>query len=295
MRNFHLVAFSPARQRRLSDIRGLAVSSPDRIRVLSGHAISSVFNANEPNVRSRLWTDWGIYSSLCSSLGVPVYPIQPDKVAFVLATHSNLPIASVLRSLSTVREQISAGMVRGIFDTLNEAAKASRHLWPDVACFVRSADNYEVTNEVLLNLPSTRCVPRLPHPFSRLTALFAAQTSASQRQPVSTDGPSLQSELRQSRHCKTRSPRARSSPKFRLLRLLPLSSRRLQNSSFSVRTACTGMCNVLTSRFEQLPAPMIENLDERCELSATTSPPFLRNCRLSHMVSFTVISACARA
>ncbi|EGU11116.1 hypothetical protein RTG_02916 [Rhodotorula toruloides ATCC 204091] len=159
-------------------------SSPDRIRVLSGHAISSVFNANEPNVRSRLWTDWGIYSSLCTSLGVPVYPIQPDKVAFVLATHSNLPIASVLRSLSKVREQISAGMVRGIFDTLNEAAKASRHLWPDVACFVRSADNYEVTNEVLLNLPSTS----RPEPPARAPPVPALQDSFTSR-PLLTQVP----------------------------------------------------------------------------------------------------------
>lgn len=156
--HFHLVAFSSASDIRRPDIRVFAVSSPDRIRVLSGNAISSVFNANEPNVRSRLWTEWGIYSSLCNSLGVPVYPIQPDKVAFVLATHSNLPIASVLRSLGRVREQVPAAMVRGIFDTLNQAAKASRHLWPDVACFVRAADNYEITNEVLLNLPGTRCV-----------------------------------------------------------------------------------------------------------------------------------------
>ncbi|KAJ8292107.1 hypothetical protein OF846_004437 [Rhodotorula toruloides] len=172
-------------------------SSPDRIRVLSGHAISSVFNANEPNVRSRLWTDWGIYSSLCSSLGVPVYPIQPDKVAFVLATHSNLPIASVLRSLSTVREQISAGMVRGIFDTLNEAAKASRHLWPDVACFVRSADNYEVTNEVLLNLPSTSSnvskpatasVYSRPEPPVRVAPVPALQDSFTSR-PLLTQVP----------------------------------------------------------------------------------------------------------
>ncbi|GEM10692.1 hypothetical protein Rt10032_c12g4709 [Rhodotorula toruloides] len=172
-------------------------SSPDRIRVLSGHAVSSVFNTNEPNVRSRLWTDWGIYSTLCTSLGVPVYPIQPDKVAFVLATHSNLPVASVLRGLTKVREQISAGMVRGIFDTLNEAAKASRHLWPDVACFVRSADNYEVTNEVLLNLPSTSSLISKPttanfysrpEPTTRLAPVSALQDSFTSR-PLLTQVP----------------------------------------------------------------------------------------------------------
>ncbi|BGP51196.1 hypothetical protein JCM10450v2_007125 [Rhodotorula kratochvilovae] len=131
----------------VQDMRALLHNFPDAddLNIASGRSVSTSYNAQDPNTRSQLWTEWHIFSTLCRALGVPVFPIQPDKVALVLSTYANLPISPVLRELARLQSSHHPGEIPKVLDALNVAAKATRHLWPDVACFVRSADSYDAT------------------------------------------------------------------------------------------------------------------------------------------------------
>ncbi|KPV71503.1 uncharacterized protein RHOBADRAFT_56546 [Rhodotorula graminis WP1] len=117
----------------------------EHINIQSGRAVSTSYNAQEPNLRAQLWVDWHIFSTLARALGVPVFPIQPAKVALVLATYAEMPLSPVLRQIAHLTSPHDTFAIPNVFEALNLAAKATRHLWTDVACFVRSADNYEAT------------------------------------------------------------------------------------------------------------------------------------------------------
>ena len=134
--------------------------------------MSTSYNSQEPALRARLWTDWHIFSTLARSLGVPVFPIQPAKVALVLAAHAELPISPVLRELARLGTAHDPTAVPTVFDALNLAAKATRHLWTDVACFVRTADSYEATAVLSTHIHELTCAepsqPRIGLPSSRL-------------------------------------------------------------------------------------------------------------------------------
>ncbi|GAA5909661.1 hypothetical protein JCM8208_003840 [Rhodotorula glutinis] len=117
----------------------------EQLNIQSGRAVSTTYNAQEPNLRAQLWVDWHIFSTLARALGVPVFPIQPAKVALVLATYAELPLSPVLRQVAHLTSPHDPFAIPNVFEALNLAATATRHLWTDVACFVRSADNYEAT------------------------------------------------------------------------------------------------------------------------------------------------------
>ncbi|GAA6052949.1 hypothetical protein JCM3770_006750 [Rhodotorula araucariae] len=134
VRKLLFTSSASAVQLAVQDMRALVHSFPDAddLNINSGRAVSTSYNAQEAATRSQLWTEWHIFSTLCRALGVPVFPIQPDKVALVLATYADLPISPVLRGLSRLHSSHDPAEIPKVFDALNVAAKATRHLWPDV-------------------------------------------------------------------------------------------------------------------------------------------------------------------
>ncbi|GJN93207.1 hypothetical protein Rhopal_006254-T1 [Rhodotorula paludigena] len=120
-------------------------ANAEQLNIQSGKAVSAAYNAQPAIVRNSLWTDWNVFSTLCRSLGAPVFPIQPDKVALVLAAYASLPISSYLRGVAQVTQPPPPADVVRVFEALNIAAGATRHLWPDVPCFIRSAEGYDST------------------------------------------------------------------------------------------------------------------------------------------------------
>lgn len=146
--------------------------------------MSTSYNSQEPALRARLWTDWHIFSTLARSLGVPVFPIQPAKVALVLAAHAELPISPVLRELARLGTAHDPTAVPTVFDALNLAAKATRHLWTDVACFVRTADSYEATQSSARTSTSSRAPSLLNHGSASRPHAFAPHSRASSSRPA---------------------------------------------------------------------------------------------------------------
>jgi len=136
-----------------------AVPDADHLNLQSGRAVSTSYNAQEPNLRAQLWVDWHIFSTLARALSVPVFPIQPAKVALVLATYAEMPLSPVLRHVAHLASPHDPFAIPNVFEALNLAAKATRHLWTDVACFVRSADNYEATAVLHAHVNELVCVP----------------------------------------------------------------------------------------------------------------------------------------
>ncbi|GAA6009634.1 hypothetical protein JCM10207_004133 [Rhodosporidiobolus poonsookiae] len=118
----------------------------DELNAESGRVVTALFNSTASlHDRNQLWSDWVIFSTLCRSLGVPVFPIQPDKVALVLATHTDLPIAPTLRQLAQYGGAPNPSVVAKVLKAMQSAALATRHLWTDVRCYVRDPQDYEST------------------------------------------------------------------------------------------------------------------------------------------------------
>ncbi|BGP19564.1 hypothetical protein JCM10213v2_007659 [Rhodosporidiobolus nylandii] len=115
----------------------------------SAKVVTVLFNTYSEPTHSAYWSAWVLFSSLCKALNLPVFPIQPDKVALVLSAHLNLPCSPSLRvpaGLTTLRPDQAIEAL----EALKAAGLATRHLWPNVRCFVRDAVDYEAL-VVLLN------------------------------------------------------------------------------------------------------------------------------------------------
>ncbi|GAA5984418.1 hypothetical protein JCM10908_003339 [Rhodotorula pacifica] len=127
-----------------------AVRDSKQLCAESGTAISKAFNSAEPPAaRAALWRSWVRYSNLANRLAMPVYPVQPDQVALAVSVYTPLPIRNVLREFAGIRDTIPLDGVREMMSALNLAARATRHLWPDIVCFIRAPEQYESTRAVL--------------------------------------------------------------------------------------------------------------------------------------------------
>ncbi|GAA5826625.1 hypothetical protein JCM11251_002824 [Rhodosporidiobolus azoricus] len=132
----------------------------------SADAVTNAFNSYRAPYppQNALRSDWVVFSTLCQSLRVPVFPIQPDKVALVLSAHvPTLPISLPLRQLAQFAIPPAPSVVERTMICLQVAANATRHLWPDVRCFIRGAEAYDPTN-ILLEAVRPASVP--PQPIS---------------------------------------------------------------------------------------------------------------------------------
>ncbi|TKA52487.1 hypothetical protein B0A53_04863 [Rhodotorula sp. CCFEE 5036] len=113
-------------------------------------AVAKAYNAAEPAAaRTALWKAWARFARVAQYLDMPIYPIQPDQVALALAVYTPLPIRNQLRQYASVRDTMPLDGVREMMSALNLAARATRHLWPDIVCFIRAPEHYESTREVL--------------------------------------------------------------------------------------------------------------------------------------------------
>ncbi|GAA5898228.1 hypothetical protein JCM5296_001190 [Sporobolomyces johnsonii] len=137
-------------QQALQAMRDVAQSfnRPDQLNHSSGTAVTAAYNGFEPSRRNQLWENWIAFSSLCRTFSVPVFPLQPDKIALLLAVHVHLPASDVLRDLAGIRDSKKPDRIARIMQAMQIAAKATQHLWPDVRCFVRDADQFELTKIV---------------------------------------------------------------------------------------------------------------------------------------------------
>ncbi|GAA5972952.1 hypothetical protein JCM11641_000336 [Rhodosporidiobolus odoratus] len=122
--------------------------------VQSSKSLTALFNAYPSADRSELWSSWVLYSSFCRGLGIPVFPIEADKVAVVLAAHVELPISAPLRSLARPF-QVHPEKVERAVEAMKLAGTATRHSWPDIKSFVREVGEYE-SMRVLLSLSPLR-------------------------------------------------------------------------------------------------------------------------------------------
>ncbi|GAA5962981.1 hypothetical protein JCM21900_004331 [Sporobolomyces salmonicolor] len=122
---------------------------PNELHLSSGTAVTAAYNGFDPSRRNQLWEDWIAFSSLCRTFSVPVFPLQPDKVALLLAVHVHLPASDVLRDLGGIRDSKKPDRIARTMQAMQIAAKATHHLWPDVRCFIRDADQYELTKIVV--------------------------------------------------------------------------------------------------------------------------------------------------
>ncbi|GAA5900065.1 hypothetical protein JCM6882_002604 [Rhodosporidiobolus microsporus] len=132
----------------------------------SAHAVTRAFNGYKAPYppQNALWSDWVVFSTLCQSLRVPVFPIQPDKVALVLSAYApSLPISFPLRQMSQFPMTPAPTVVERTMVALQVAANATRHLWPDVRCFIRGAEAYDATS---ILLEAVTPAPAPPQPSS---------------------------------------------------------------------------------------------------------------------------------
>ncbi|GAA5853131.1 hypothetical protein JCM8547_000212 [Rhodosporidiobolus lusitaniae] len=178
----------------------------------SGAAVTTAFNTYDPTERNKLWSDWLIFSTLCRSLAVPVFPVEPDKVALVLAAYADLPCSDILRELAQFGGMHFPEKVPRIIAACSVAAKATRQSWPDVRCFIRGPDDYEATRALV----DAVCGTNLVAPSSTGFLQPAPPPPPKPKAP----SPTIPRDLA-SRPKLAAAPPARSAPKLKVQRPLP--------------------------------------------------------------------------